>query len=152
MYTSESDPDPPEENLGAGEVPASVKEAVRRITEAQLAEVVSPPEHYRPPPELLRAVLAVLRPAGLRQRLRRRISGGLTAFQILDRLPPQWQRRLAEGQELPVLARRQAVRAVEQALYELGQQGRVQRRRVDMAMELPGKGMRQVQIDAYRLS
>lgn len=115
-------------------------------------EVETPePEPYVPTSALIQSVADAMRPTGLRDRVRIRLAGGLTVFQVMDRMPESVLDELREGQEVPVLARRQAVYAIEHALYELNQQSRVTRDRIDMAMDLPGKGIRSVQIDVYKL-
>jgi len=101
---------------------------------------------------LHQAIVEALRPSGIRERLKRRFSGGLTAIQVLERLPLEMQFALQEGPENLTVAKRQAIHAVTHALYALSQQGRVRRDTVKLDMKLPGKGLRGVKVDVYRLT
>lgn len=122
-------------------------EAVGILDEAPAPE----PEPFVPTSALIQAVAEAMRPTGLRDRVKIRLAGGLTVFQVMDRMPESLLDELREGQDIPVLARRLAVSRLEHALYELTEQSRAKRARVDMAMDLPGKGIRGVRIDVYKL-
>ncbi len=85
-------------------------------------------------------VLSVLRGGGLGERVRRLLIGGLSASQVLDRLPRELVASLSQETNL-VLARREALHAVTLSLDELVQQGRARRRRARLANSL---------VDVYR--
>lgn len=85
-------------------------------------------------------VLSVLRGGGLGERVRRLLIGGLSASQVLDRLPSELVASLSQETN-PVLARREAVRAVTFSLDELVQRGQAQRGRARLANSL---------VDVYR--
>jgi len=109
------------------------------------------PEPFVPTAALIQAVAEALRPTGVRDRVKIRLAGGLTVFQVMDRLSEAVLDDLHADQDIPILARRQAVVRIEHALYELTERKQAKRTRVDMAMDLPGKGIRGVRIDAYKL-
>ena len=83
-------------------------------------------------------VLDALRGGAVRERLRRRAVGGLSASQVLERLPSGTV-PVQEGN--PVIARREAVQGVLRVLDELVQEGRVERRRSRLGNSL---------VDVYR--
>ena len=82
-------------------------------------------------------ILDALRGGTVRERLRRRAVGGLSASQVLERLAPGTVP--LEGN--PVIARREAVQVVLRVLDELVQEGRVERRRSRLGNSL---------VDVYR--
>ena len=98
------------------------------------------------------AIVEALRPIGLRQRLKRRFSGGMTAVQVLEGLPLEMQYALQEGPENLTVAKRQAIHAVTHSLFALSQRGQVKRETVRLDMKLPGKGLRGVKVDVYKLT
>jgi hypothetical protein len=105
-----------------------------------------------PPPGLEQALIEAMRPADLRERIKIRLAGGMTALQIYDRLPDALRAALEEGPENAVVARRQGIHVIEHGLYSLGQQSRVRRKNVTTAINLPGKGLRSINIDVYKLT
>lgn len=86
-------------------------------------------------------VAAALRPQTLAEALRLRLSGGLTAAQVLERLPDATQRALLGAEPNPTLARRAALAEVALALDTLVQVGRARRARAQMKSAL---------VDVYR--
>ena len=83
------------------------------------------------------AVHRTLRGGSLRERIRRRALGGLTAFQVLDRLPPSIQEELMTNPNA-TLARREAVQAVSSILEQLVDDMRDHRAMVDAIESLEG--------------
>ena len=77
-------------------------------------------------------VLAALQPRNLSERLQWRLIGGLTAAQVLDRLPPALREALQAGHDNPTVARRDAIGQVAQCLVELVEAGQATRARVRM--------------------
>ncbi len=102
------------------------------------------------PTELNAAILTALAPRGLSERLRWRISGGLTVRQVFERLPDGVRGALISDVPNRTLAERDGVERVESALSSLVDSGAVERERVRLRVELEGKGKRLVYIDAYR--
>ena len=100
---------------------------------------------------LREALLDALKPHSLRERLRLRITKGRTSIQLLERLPLELQYALQEGPDNLTVAKRQAIHAVNHGLYSLIQEGLVVRQDVDLHMNLPGKGMRGIRVDVFRL-
>ena len=99
--------------------------------------------------EIEDAVLRALRPAGLRERLRLRLGGGLTALQVWERLEPS-ARAVLVADETPALAERRGVERVRAVLTRLEEDGRVRRARVRMTVPLNTKGPRDVVVDVFR--
>jgi hypothetical protein len=97
---------------------------------------------------LAEAVLAALRPTGLRDRLRVRVTGGYTALQVWERLPGSV--RDALGDPADVVAARRGVERVQRVLHGLVDAGRVERVRVKLNIALGSKGPRDVLVDAFR--
>ena len=94
-------------------------------------------------PRLEAALLRALRPGTPGAALRMLAMGGFSLPQILDRLPPQIALDLTENPDNPILARRDGILALVQALIALEGQGRVRRGRVRMKNAL---------VDSWRLS
>jgi hypothetical protein len=91
-------------------------------------------------PLLLEAVWNSLRGGTARERIRRRAAGGLTASQVLERLPPELVPSSEERN--PTLARREQVRSVTLVLDALVEEARVERRRARLWSSL---------VDVYRV-
>lgn len=96
------------------------------------------------------AVLAALRPSGVRDRLRFRAGGGFTPLQVWDRLTPSMRVDLTPPGEDPTVAARYAVERVQRVLMTLLTGGRVRHERVRMSVFLNTKGPRDVLIDVFR--
>ena len=71
-------------------------------------------------------ILNALRPKGPRERLRVRLTGGLTVAQIHERLEPPL--RSKDGPE--IVARRAAYEEIASALHEMISSGRVRKKRI----------------------
>jgi hypothetical protein len=96
------------------------------------------------------AVLAALRPSGLRDRLHAAVTGGYTALQVFERLPAPVRAEIEAGPTEPVLAARQGVDRVARALVGLVAAGHVHRKRVAYGMQVNTKGGRGMVVDVYR--
>ena len=101
--------------------------------------------------DLEAALIDALRPAGLRERVRFRLIGGLTTKQIRDRLDPTVCAQLAGDVTNPVLASRLTLDRIEEALKALKDKGTLKWSRVKVRASLRGKGARFIWIDAYQL-
>lgn len=95
------------------------------------------------------AVLAALRPAGLRERIRLRVGGGYTALQVWERLAPEVRVVVGEGD--PVAVRR-GVERVQRRLLVLAAAGTVRRDRARMTVPLNTKGPRDILVDVFHLA
>lgn len=97
------------------------------------------------------AVLTALRPRSVGERVRVRLTGGWTALQVRERLPPEavasW---LAAQPGGPEVANRRLIEAVRDALVGLVAAGRAHRRTSRLAVELRSKGSRDVVVDLFR--
>ena len=89
------------------------------------------------------AILEALRPRGRGAVLRNLFTGGLTALQVLERLPPDLKQGLLAGDSLPQERRRGALNQVVKALFVHIDAGRVQRRRTRLRTSM---------VDVYRLA
>lgn len=94
-------------------------------------------------PRLEAAVLRALRPSGPGDTLRMAAMGGFSLPQLLDRVPPDVALELTDNPDNPILARRDGIVALAEALKALEAQGRVRRGRVRMKNAL---------VDSWRLS
>ncbi len=81
------------------------------------------------PADLEAAVLAALEVRGPRDRLFRLLYPGLSAHQVLGRLPPPMREELLGVDDRPMIARREALDRVSRALYVHVDTGRVRRTR-----------------------
>ncbi len=100
------------------------------------------------------AIIAVLRPAGLRQRLRGRLGrGGHTVKEILVRLPTSARGAISgeRDDELGVAGERRALDALREVLLDMARRGRLRRRRVRGQYFLNTKGNRLVEVDLFAL-
>lgn len=104
------------------------------------------------PAELDAALLAALRPRGLTERIRLRVTGGFSAIQVLDRLPEDTAERLCAQASSPALARREAVDRIALRLRALLAEGSVERTRASLATDVRVKGIRLIEVDLYRLA
>ena len=93
--------------------------------------------------DLRQAVLEALPPKGWRERIGLRITKGYTASG-LDRLSDGARGSIWGDAANEVVAWRQAVHRVTSLLFSLGQRGQVERRKVDLEVSLPDKGIRNV--------
>ena len=104
--------------------------------------------------ELSLAILRVLEPTGLRQRVAYRVSGGLSAREVLDLLPgglvAQLTGESAAHDPENVLGQRRAVDAVQKALITLVQENKLVRSQRSAWVELKSKGHRSVIVDVFR--
>ncbi|MFN7146357.1 MAG: hypothetical protein ACK4YP_21470 [Myxococcota bacterium] len=100
--------------------------------------------------DLEAAVLAALRPAGLRERVRLRVGGGYTALQVWERLAPEVRATLG-GEGDPVAVRR-GVERVQRRLAALAAEGVVRRERARVTVTLNTKGPRDILVDVFRLA
>lgn len=103
------------------------------------------------PEDLEEALRAALRPRGPAERIRARLGRGLSAIQVLDRLPSAVLAALSEGQPDRTLAHRQALDAVSAALRGGASRGVFVRARVQLSVEMRVKGARLVEVDVFRL-
>lgn len=89
-----------------------------------------------PDPDLAAAVLAALGPQGPRDRLFRLLYPGLSARQVLGRLPDAMRQDLLAVSDSEMIGRREALDRVSRALYGHVDAGRVtrSRRRLHSAM------------------
>jgi hypothetical protein len=101
-------------------------------------------------PDVEAAVLAALRPSGVRERVRLAMGGGYTALQVWERVGPAARAALAPVGEDPTVAARHAVERVQRVLMTLAASGRVRHRRVGMSVVLNTKGPRDVLVDVFR--
>ncbi|MDP2312841.1 MAG: hypothetical protein Q8P41_08040 [Pseudomonadota bacterium] len=99
---------------------------------------------------LAAAVLAVLRPTGLRARVRLALGGGYTALQVWERLDADIQADLGAADVEPTVAARLGVERVQRALLALAAAGQARHKRVGMTMTLNTKGPRDVLVDVFR--
>lgn len=95
-------------------------------------------------------MLGALRPSGLRERLRLKLSGGYTPLQVWERLDAPTRLALAPADGDPTVAARQAVERVQRLLMTLAATGRVRHERVGMTITLNTKGPRDVLVDVFR--
>ena len=100
--------------------------------------------------ELIELVCQALRPTGMRERLRLRLSGGYTAKQILHRLPEPIQQALVPPDTHPSQAQTAALSVLEDTLKRLWKQRKISRKTVNI-QEQDGRGVRRLQLDVYRL-
>lgn len=105
--------------------------------------------------ELESAIMAVLSPMSLKDRVKFRLSGGLSAREVLDRLPSGLREGLVGEAALHdpenVLGQRRAVDGVQRALIGLVQQERLVRSQRSAWVELKSKGHRSVVVDVFRV-
>jgi hypothetical protein len=94
-------------------------------------------------------VLEALKTRSLGERVRQRLSGGVTAVQIFHRLSTAQQKVLLEGEDNGDMAARQALARIQVALDALVEGGHVRRSRVEMQTQ-EGRGPRSIQVDVYR--
>ncbi len=97
------------------------------------------------------AILEALQPRSLRERLSWRFSPGLSAIQVLDRLPAALCGALERSASNPVVARRESVDAVATRLRALVLQGRLQRAKAQIATDVRVKGIRLIEVDVFSL-
>lgn len=88
------------------------------------------------------ALLASLRPHGVRERVRGWVARGWTAAQVHARLPEDVRAALAAEE-------RQPVERVHRDLLALASAGRVRTRRVHYTVELNTKGARGMVVDVF---
>lgn len=100
---------------------------------------------------LVSEILGVLRPRGLRQRVRRRLGGGVPVGVILDALPPGRLVQLGGEAESDNVVRQRAIKALRHELDALEAAGRVRRDQVMMGFDGRGHGLRQGLVDVWRL-
>ena len=96
-------------------------------------------------------VLAVLQPQSMRERVQRRLSGGVTPVQVFHRLSTGVQQRLLDGESNGEVAVRKAMASLQQCLDELEKQQRVLRKKVKMQTQ-DGRGPRTILVDVYRIN
>ena len=95
-------------------------------------------------------VLGALKTKTMRERLRQRLSGGLTPVQLFHRLSREQQRSLLAGETNGEVAARKAMAQIQAALDRLEDSGQVQRKKVKMQTQ-EGRGPRTIMVDVYRL-
>ncbi len=96
------------------------------------------------------AIVAALRPTGLRARVGRRLGrGGVTVRQVYDALPAEVR---PTGSAPGVAGEQQAMDALRAALFQLVAAGRVAHGRASGQYFLGTKGNRLVQVDLFRLA
>ena len=100
---------------------------------------------------LVADILAVLRPSGLSERLRRRLGKGVPLRVILDALPAPRLAELGGEAESPNVVRQRALKALRLELDALEAAGRVRRGEVMMGFDGRGHGLRQGLVDVWRL-
>ena len=100
---------------------------------------------------LEQALLDALRPRSMRERVRLRLVGGWTAAQVMQRLTPDQQQHVFGNEKNEVVAVRQALDVVWDALIVLGRSGRVSRRSVAIRAK-DGRGARDVKMDVFVLA
>lgn len=93
--------------------------------------------------KLEEAIIEALRPRDVGERIRFAITGGLSARQVLYRLPPAIREELLAGDGDPTQRQRDAQSKVVEALFHQIDRGRVQRRRTRIRTSM---------VDAYRLA
>ena len=99
------------------------------------------------PPDLPDSVRAAIRPNGVGERIRLRLSGGWTAKQAWERLAEPARQRLlltTAGDQ------RRAIDRVYRALLTLAEAGHVVRKQVKYTMRLNTKGPRDMLVDVFR--
>jgi len=99
------------------------------------------------------AVLRVLKPRNVRERLRARLLGGWTVVQVLERLEAgDWALDGPGDAAEQALAYRRRAEAVRAELLALAAAGRVCRGTTTMGATLKSKGERKIIVDVFRLA
>lgn len=101
-------------------------------------------------PELIELIQHILRPSGMRERIRLRISGGYTAMQIFQRLPAHMQALLVPTGTHPSQKESAGLSVLERTLKSLCQHKKIRRQSVNI-QEQDGRGVRRLRLDVYRL-
>jgi hypothetical protein len=100
---------------------------------------------------LSEAVLRALRPNGVKEALRLRLSGGFSAVQVVERLDGALRASLGDLPGDPAGSRR-VTEQVHRVLTELVRGGTVRRTSAAYGAPLGNKGPRKVLVDLYRLA
>ncbi len=100
--------------------------------------------------ELDGVILGALEPRSWRERVSARLQGGLSAIQVVDRLPVEAREALEREAGSEVLGRRRAVDVVAARLRELEREGRVVKARARLATDVRVKGIRIIEVDVFR--
>lgn len=101
--------------------------------------------------ELERAILAALAPRSLAERLRLRLTGGLSPRQVFERLDDDARVEVLRADLAPVAAELRAVERVAALLRQLVGAGRARHQTLELRQDMRVKGVRAIEIDVYRI-